>query len=281
MAGSARDEAERLVATFLARAAAGGLSDSVSGLFGGAAGSHAMANGSAECCVCPLCRVIATLRDPSPETAERLASSAGDIVTGVTGLMRAFSTMAGERPKPAPAPRSPEQRPANPDGVWAAATHQAEPEPGPAETAGDDPWATATAESAREAAAAAKARAAAAEEAVARAVASAKAVRDRRAQEQAARAQAAPEREPAPFEDVFGASRTRTHDVWASAIAQAEAAAEAEAGAQAAAIAQEVAEAGAGGSGGHRSVDHDLGASAPEDRGSAGPGDGARPGDAV
>ncbi|MFC6020517.1 hypothetical protein ACFP2T_30645 [Plantactinospora solaniradicis] len=53
------------------------------------------ATGSPECCVCPVCRSIAALRDPSPEFAERLATGAGDFAAGVASLLRAFSSVAG------------------------------------------------------------------------------------------------------------------------------------------------------------------------------------------
>jgi hypothetical protein len=77
--GSAREEAERLVAAGLG---------AVSTALGAAA---AFSTGSAGCCLCPACRVIAALRDPSPELAEQLASSAGDLAVGLAGLLRAFS----------------------------------------------------------------------------------------------------------------------------------------------------------------------------------------------
>src|SRR4051794_11436342 len=118
MASSAREEAERLVATVLAMAAAGGardrvaagwgaLGESVAGLVGsahrpgsdraadeaGTPGRGGWATGSEECCVCPVCRVIATMRDPSPDTAERLAAGAGELASGVASLLRAFSAM--------------------------------------------------------------------------------------------------------------------------------------------------------------------------------------------
>ncbi|WP_229073804.1 hypothetical protein [Actinoplanes sp. DH11] len=379
MAGSARDEAERLVATFLAKAATSGLGaaasasraagdpgrtgepdplkflgDSVAALAGRLAGgsSHgAWSTGSAECCVCPVCKAIAAVRDPAPETAERLASSAGDIATGVAGLMRAFSAMAGERPRPAPAKRPPEQRPGNPDGVWSAATRTGD-ESSPADEAGaggaggagaggaggagaggagsagaggaglfggaesaggaTDPWAAVSAESAREAAAAARARAAAAEEAVAQAVAAAKAARERSAQaaqearersaqaaqearERAAReAQGAREQgareagERAGRGKTAGESGTRQtggavspDDGGAARVTRTPAGSDVWAAATAAAPGAPGTEAAAGDAAGHRSVDHVLGAEAPEDRDGAGPGDGARRGDAV
>jgi hypothetical protein len=252
MPGSAREEAERLVAAVLARASAGGhtsgdafglLGESVAGLIG-VLGRNDLSTGSAECCVCPVCKAIAAVRDPSPETAERLATSAGDIASGVAGLMRAFSSMAGDTPRP-PAPRT---RPApTPDQAWSAATHvEEEPAPAPEPEDVTDPWAAVSAADAREAAAAARARAAAAEEAVAKAVAQARA--------RAARpAATGGRRVPAP-----AAAGSRTGDVWAMATTEV--------------AADDAAE--------PRSVDHELGASAPEDRDS-GPGDDARPGGAV
>jgi hypothetical protein len=38
-----------------------------------------------------VCRVIAALRDPSPEFAEQVASSVGDLAVGLAGLLRALS----------------------------------------------------------------------------------------------------------------------------------------------------------------------------------------------
>ncbi|MGW4497544.1 hypothetical protein ACWENR_02840 [Micromonospora sp. NPDC004336] len=107
--GSAREEAERLVATLLAGArlaTAGGangpwgpLGEIVSGVLGHSAGAGGstgasaggFATGAPECCVCPVCRGIAALRDPSPEFAERLATGAGDLAAGVASLLRAFA----------------------------------------------------------------------------------------------------------------------------------------------------------------------------------------------
>ncbi|RLP94087.1 hypothetical protein EAD98_16920, partial [Micromonospora sp. CV4] len=106
--GSAREEAERLVATLLAGArlasagSAGGAWGPLGGMLAGVLGHSAapggqfgagggFATGSAECCVCPVCRGIAALRDPSPEFAERLATGAGDLAAGVASLLRAFA----------------------------------------------------------------------------------------------------------------------------------------------------------------------------------------------
>ncbi|MFI7597657.1 hypothetical protein [Actinoplanes sp. NPDC049681] len=155
--GSARQEAERLVAALLAMASQGrgegGLGDMLTGVAGqffSGTGSQqhksstGWATGTAECCVCPICRAIAALRDPTPETAERLATGAGDLAAGVASMMRAFSTIAGasgSRPKPKTAPR-PEP---TPDQAWSTATRAGEGPVAPAqpdETA--DPWGAAT-----------------------------------------------------------------------------------------------------------------------------------------
>ncbi|MGC4788850.1 hypothetical protein ACLQ22_13585 [Micromonospora sp. DT178] len=147
--GSAREEAERLVATALAaaRLAAagskggqwgplGGIVSSVLGHSGGPGGSAGQpaggfATGAAECCVCPVCRGIAALRDPSPEFAERLATGAGDLAAGVASLLRAFTP-----PEPsADAPSGPAGTPGPggaDDHVWREATrsgHDSQPAP--------------------------------------------------------------------------------------------------------------------------------------------------------
>ncbi|MET8358233.1 hypothetical protein [Micromonospora sp. NPDC005171] len=156
--GSAREEAERLVATLLAGArlasagsaggALGSLGGMLSGVLGHSAGPDgrsgaggAFATGSAECCVCPVCRGIAALRDPSPEFAERLATGAGDLAAGVASLLRAFSP--AEPPAPGPAePTTP------PEPAPAASTDDLLPEPPhsapPTATADDHVWRDAT-----------------------------------------------------------------------------------------------------------------------------------------
>src|SRR5262249_37289989 len=74
--GTARQEAERLVAAGLAAAAL-------------AANAHPqLSPGSAGCCVCPLCKVIPPIRDPDPAMVERLATGAGDLAAGVASFMR-------------------------------------------------------------------------------------------------------------------------------------------------------------------------------------------------
>ena len=96
--GSARQEAERLVAAALAFASL-------------AANSHPeLATGSAACCVCPFCKLIEAVRDPDPHFVERLATGAGDLATGVASLLRNLA---------------PEQRTETAD-PWKAATAESE-----------------------------------------------------------------------------------------------------------------------------------------------------------
>ncbi|PWU51734.1 hypothetical protein DLJ47_20725 [Micromonospora sp. S4605] len=166
--GTAREEAERLVAALLAAgrlaasgSAAGGLGPLggiVSSVLGHSGGSGAsggrsgggFATGTAECCVCPICRAMSALRDPSPEFAERLATGAGDLAAGVASLLRAF---APAEPPPATAPPAgatatgadqpaADARPgADDDRVWREAPrsgHDSEPAPEP------DVWSAAT-----------------------------------------------------------------------------------------------------------------------------------------
>jgi hypothetical protein len=136
-------------------------------------GPH-MATGTPECCVCPVCRGIAALRDPSPEFAARVATGASDVAAGLTAILRAFSsaspaaaepserrppaaTEPSERRPPAatepserrpPAATEPSERrpPANGGPTWHAATHDADwPEPATGEEPEDgDPWHAAT-----------------------------------------------------------------------------------------------------------------------------------------
>ena len=134
MAGSAREEAERLVAAVLARAVTG------------QAFGDRWATGDPECCVCPVCKAIAATRDPKPETAARLAGSAGDLAGSVAGLLRSVSAIVGERSRPAPPPTPPAPEP-NPDTTWSAATRTGSGSagtPGNLATPGGDPWAAAT-----------------------------------------------------------------------------------------------------------------------------------------
>ncbi|SBT44941.1 hypothetical protein [Micromonospora auratinigra] len=162
--GSAREEAERLVAMLLgaARLAAaapgagpwGPLGGILSGVLGhtpggpaagdrtaassgSASGGAGFATGSPECCVCPVCRGIAALRDPSPEFAERLATGAGDLAAGVASLLRAFAPTGPATPA---GPAGPGANPAA-DHVWREATrtgHDSQPAPE------QDVWSAAT-----------------------------------------------------------------------------------------------------------------------------------------
>ncbi|MEU8262899.1 hypothetical protein AB0C02_19995 [Micromonospora sp. NPDC048999] len=158
---SAREEAERLVAMLLAsaRLAAaapgagpwGPLGGILAGVLGhnqdGAgpgdvppqptAGGAGFATGSPECCVCPICRGMAALRDPSPEFAERLATGAGDLAAGVASLLRAF---APAEPAATTAPAGAGATPTG-DHVWREATrtgHDSQPVPE------QDVWSVAT-----------------------------------------------------------------------------------------------------------------------------------------
>ncbi|MGR6321188.1 hypothetical protein Q2K19_19820 [Micromonospora soli] len=165
--GSAREEAERLVAMLLAgaRLAAdapgsgpwGPLGGILSGVLGhtrdgagsddrGAAsaepagGGAGFATGSPECCVCPVCRGIAALRDPNPEFAERLATGAGDLAAGVASLLRAFAPAEPAAPA-GPGSAGPTAGTPTGDHVWREATrtgHDSQPAPE------QDVWSAAT-----------------------------------------------------------------------------------------------------------------------------------------
>lgn len=158
--GSAREEAERLVVTLLATArlaaassgaGPGPLGGILSGVLGHSPGDAGtgFATGSPECCVCPLCRGIAALRDPSPEFAERLATGAGDLAAGVASMLRAFAPSAPGEPT-APKESTEPAAPAGPGGsaptgsadhVWREATrtgHDSQPAPE------QDVWSAAT-----------------------------------------------------------------------------------------------------------------------------------------
>jgi hypothetical protein len=159
--GTAREEAERLVATAIGAASMaarrigrkpgpvsssplgdalpaglGGLADALVDTARSAFGigptqaDYRVANGSPECCVCPVCRTIAAVRDPSPQAAERLATGAGDLAAGVASFLRAVAGAAGSAPERAgagepgpawPAPEEPVSSGAVGD-VWQAAT---------------------------------------------------------------------------------------------------------------------------------------------------------------
>jgi hypothetical protein len=107
-----REEAERLIASVL-----GSASVAAEGLSG-------FATGSAECCVCPVCRAIAAAREPNPQVAERLASGAGDLAAGVASMLRAF---AGNFPG-ASRPAGTSTATSTDDDPWHTATRAAEAE---------------------------------------------------------------------------------------------------------------------------------------------------------
>jgi hypothetical protein len=88
-----REEAERLVAAAMAAVsmAARGLGGRSRGSQWSTGAAGGFATGSAECCVCPVCRVIAAMREPDVDLAERLSSGAGDLAGGVAALLRSFS----------------------------------------------------------------------------------------------------------------------------------------------------------------------------------------------
>jgi predicted nucleic acid-binding protein len=153
--GSAREEAERLVAAGLAALSSGRLPGGLSGSLGslggallgaaGGAGHGSFATGSPECCVCPICRVMSALRDPSPEVAERLATGVGDLAAGVASLMRSLAEAASESSRATTEPddeRVDRDTDTDPDEVWRTATRTSD-DSGP--TADHDVWAAATA----------------------------------------------------------------------------------------------------------------------------------------
>jgi hypothetical protein len=100
-----KDEAERLVAAAIA---------AVSMASRGLGGVTEMATGSPECCVCPVCRVIAALREPRAEVAEKLVAGVSDIAVGVAALLRNLSQARG--PSSAQAP--PDEAAAEGDEFW-------------------------------------------------------------------------------------------------------------------------------------------------------------------
>ncbi|MEU8074132.1 hypothetical protein AB0B31_01695 [Catellatospora citrea] len=132
--GTAREEAERLVAAVLAAAT-----------LAANANPH-LATGSPECCVCPLCKVIAAVRDPDPELVERVATGAGDLAAGLASFLRSVST---HRPGDA-AWRDATAHPGTPaEGEAAAAGRRGAEDDGTGPAAAAPPAASAEAPSAR------------------------------------------------------------------------------------------------------------------------------------
>ncbi len=170
------------------------------------------------------------MRDPAPETAERLATGAGDLAAGVARMMRAFSAMGGSRPQPARRAATPS--PADPGAAWSAATRTADgrssqPDPAPGDE--ESPWAAATRAAAREQAEEARRKAVAAtreraEAARRRAEEARLRVEEARAAAEAARraaAERAESAEPAPG-NAWTAGPRPGQDVWAAATADRE-----------------------------------------------------------
>lgn len=179
MPDDVREEAQRLVAAALAAASfalrnadrAGSLAGMAERFLGGDPfGPHLATFGSAgsrtaegepappppECCICPVCRGIAALRNPSPEFAARVASGASDVAAGLTSILRAFGAANTAPPEPRPASADtapPEPRPASGGATWRAATDGADwatdgadwAEPAAGDDPDDrDPWHAAT-----------------------------------------------------------------------------------------------------------------------------------------
>ncbi|WP_203738674.1 hypothetical protein [Actinoplanes cyaneus] len=268
----------------------------------GAGAGSGWATGSAECCVCPVCRAIAAARNPSPETVFKVATGAGDIATGAASMLRGFSALAGsvlnERPAPRASGGGAARHAPSADQAWSAATRTATPSPAPPAAADPeaDPWAAATAESAREADAA-RARARAAEQAVAQAVADA-----RRTAAGSTAATGAPGSAAAPATSGTSEGPAATGGTGSAATGAPTAVPEKGESDQKADPAPGrpavrkaggdrrrprgdvwsvvTSEAAADDAAGGRSVDHERGAEAPEDRGVR-PGDDARDDDAV
>lgn len=71
-----------------------------------------IATGSPECCWCPLCQLVATLRGERPELVERLAEAQAALTVAVRALAEAagisFDRPSAEQPagdEPAPSPK--------------------------------------------------------------------------------------------------------------------------------------------------------------------------------
>src|SRR5690242_12557479 len=64
-------------------------------------GRWRMATGSEACCVCPICRAIDAVRDPSPELMEKLASGASDLAAAATTILRTVGDVTNRIRRPA------------------------------------------------------------------------------------------------------------------------------------------------------------------------------------
>jgi hypothetical protein len=90
------DEAQRLVTAAIA-AVSMATQGMGAGQRSGAGAGGSFATGSPECCVCPVCRVIVAMRDPSADLADRLTTGVSDLATGVASLLRNLAGGAEER----------------------------------------------------------------------------------------------------------------------------------------------------------------------------------------
>lgn len=105
---TARAEMERLVASGLAAVslaagrvgapsrqrggtAAAGFDALGDLLFGPSTQCHSVANDSAACCRCPVCRLIAAARSPDPRLARQLATGLGELAEGAARVLRAVT----------------------------------------------------------------------------------------------------------------------------------------------------------------------------------------------
>lgn len=122
--GTARQEAERLVATALA---------AVRLVAVGAANRDSDAG-----CPCPVCRALAALREPDPRVVERLATRAGDLAAGVASLLRSASAGQHAAPSASTGHAAPS---ATDDQIWRDATRAGQTG---APRRPDDAWAAAT-----------------------------------------------------------------------------------------------------------------------------------------
>ena len=88
--GPLADEAARLVAAGLewAQRAASAIDP----------GGDRIATGAPECAGCPVCRAVRALRDPSPETAERLTAVVTELATMVVAGLRTVDAHRGHDP---------------------------------------------------------------------------------------------------------------------------------------------------------------------------------------
>jgi hypothetical protein len=129
-AGDLRDEAERLVSAALAAA-----SYAVRGAGRTILDPRHVSTGSDECCVCPVCRGIAAVRNPSPQLVFTVAKGATEVAGGIASVLR---TVSAAVPRPAPTPR-------DPGATWRTATRAADSPPAdPPADGDDDPWGAAT-----------------------------------------------------------------------------------------------------------------------------------------